>query len=176
MSGKLISPGVAKVDHEHHMILFEGEKLKYTARKMGVLKKRKSGALALFLGLTRGPFIAVQPLCANGELVEPERKWSRATSWDFVGEIDRCVAWREPKKRRRKRDAVANLLLRLVGKPKRPLVPKRPDPVVEWTEHYEPWPKVDHTPATKWEEVVAKLGPAPAAPSSEEAKPAKKKR
>jgi len=171
MKGKLLSPGVARIDHDHHHIVYEGEKLKYTERRMGVLQKKRTGALALFLGLTRGPFIAVQPLLANGQLVEPERVWSRATSWNFVGEIDRCVGWRDPNAgRRRKRDAFANLFRRLVGKqPKR-----RPIPVVEWTENYQPWAKSEHRPATQWQEIVARWTPA-AVPAEEKKKPARKK-
>ncbi len=157
MKGKLISPGVAKVDHDHHAILLDGEKLKYTERRMGVLQKKKTDALALFLGLTRGPFIAVQPLLTDGQMVEPERKWTRATSWNFVGEIDRCVGWRDPNAaRRRKRDAFAALFRRLVGKQPKP----RPVPVAEWTENYQPWPKSKHVPATRWQEILSRWAPA----------------
>ncbi len=153
MKGKLLSPGIAKVDHEHHVILLNGEKLKYTNRRMGVVQKKKTGALALFLGLTRGPFIAVQPLLADGAVVEPERRWSRASSWTFVGEIDRCVAWRDPlKARRRKRDAVANLFRALVGRAKR-----RPLPVAEWTENYQPWKKGEQLPVARWPDVLARF-------------------
>lgn len=169
VKGKLLSPAVAKVDHEHHTILLNGEKLKYTARRMGVVQKKKTGAMALFLGLTRGPFIAVQPLVADGELVEPERVWSRASSWNFVGEIDRCVAWRDPLKpaRRRKRDAVAQLLRRLIGRPKVRLVP-----VVEWTENYREWTKSEQLPAKDWQTATARFAP----PAEEATKSAKKKK
>ncbi|MBS0661481.1 MAG: hypothetical protein JSR82_24990 [Verrucomicrobia bacterium] len=172
MKGKLLSPSVARIDHDHHHILFEGEKLKYTERRMGVLQKKRTGALALFLGVNRGPFIAVQPLLADGQLVEPERVWSRATSWDFVGEIDRCVGWRDPNVvRRRKRDAFANLFRRLVGKqPKRRLIP-----IVEWTENYRPWPKAEHRPGTQWQEVISRW-PAPTPPAEEKKKPAARKK
>lgn len=170
VKGKLLSPAVAKVDHEHHTILLNGEKLKYTARRMGVVQKKKTSAMALFLGLTRGPFIAVQPLVADGELVEPERIWSRASSWTFVGEIDRCVAWQDPLKptRRRKRDAVGQLLRRLMGRPKK----VRLVPVVEWTENYRAWPKAEQLPAKDWQTATARFAP----PAEEAAKPGKKKK
>ncbi len=155
MKEKLLSPGVAKIDHEHGTILLNGEKLPFTAKRMGVLRKKKGDALALFLGLTRGPLIAVQPLLADGALPEPERRWSRASGWEFVGGIDRCVAWRNPAdatRRRRKRDAVANLFLALLGRPKR-----RPVPVVEWTDHLELWPEGERAPATRWRDLVVRF-------------------
>lgn len=153
MKEKLLSPGVAKIDHEHGTILLNGEKLKFTTRRMGVLRKKKGEALALFLGLTRGPLVAVQPLLADGALPEPERRWSRATGWEFVGEVDRCVAWRKPEDARpRKRDAVANLFLALLGRPKR-----RPVPVAEWTDHLELWPEGERAPATRWRELVPRF-------------------